>query len=124
MNANDFEQWLDSGIALLCNQGIWHFGTNKLTEITSPYAKKFDCVYFLTHPKYPAEVKIGMTCHLRGRIRAYKSHFSSEPSVIAVFETPKSAFLERLLLEKFAAHRLHGEWFSNEPIYLWLEAQS
>lgn len=58
-------------------------------------------------------VKIGFTDNLPKRLKALQSHSPVPLQVLAV--TGGGIFAEMEYHERFAQHRLHGEWFERTP---------
>lgn len=73
---------------------------------------KNEHVYFLLSKKSKT-LKIGYSSHLSNRIKSLQS--SSPDSLTLPKAIPGSKQLEAELHKKFAANRLHGEWFSATP---------
>lgn len=73
-------------------------------------------VYFI-QAKCGGAVKIGLTSNLDERLKALQA---SSPVLLRVVRVIKNASLEteRNLHNQFNAHRLHGEWFSEEILEL------
>jgi T5orf172 domain. len=66
-------------------------------------------------------IKIGITNNLRTRIRTLCNQNACKLSLLGVIECD-SFENERALHDKFAKHRLHGEWFSpNEEILEYID---
>lgn len=65
-------------------------------------------IYFLQAPN--GEIKIGYTHNIVQRQRAIESKMHIKCSLLAVRDGGRDE--ERAAHQMFAAHRLHGEWFS------------
>lgn len=73
-------------------------------------------VYFV-HAKTARTVKIGITYDVAGRLKNLQSSCPIPLELARVIENA-SLETEKELHERFAAHRLHGEWFSEEVLKL------
>lgn len=68
-------------------------------------------IYFIGCENGP--IKIGMASRVSVRLRMLQLSSPVELTLMATVEGPPS--LEREYHKRFAAHRLHGEWFSPHP---------
>lgn len=68
-------------------------------------------VYFIGGELGP--VKIGMASNVKRRLRDLQMASPIELAILATVEGPP--LLEREYHKRFAAHRLHGEWFTRYP---------
>ena len=71
----------------------------------------FSTIYFIGPEGGP--IKIGYTANLTARLRSLRLANALPISLLASVEGPTR--LEREYHRRFAAHRLHGEWFAPHP---------
>lgn len=80
------------------------FDADPPREATAPHAS---VVYFIEHGDL---IKIGRSSNLKNRMQAL-----SIPATCLLATTPGGPSLESELHLRFAAGRVHGEWFSKTP---------
>lgn len=71
-------------------------------------------VYFICSPSQPGSpIKIGFTTDLKKRLKSLQTGSPNKLEVLAVVAACVTQ--ERAYHERFAAHRLNGEWFDPHP---------
>jgi hypothetical protein len=88
-------------------------GFDPANERPAPQEDRFrlSMVYFIAGDV--GAIKIGISCHVEGRLIAIQTGSPIPLRILAV--TPGSYREERAYHQRFAAHRLHGEWFDRHP---------
>lgn len=74
-------------------------------------------VYFVQE-KGTGRIKIGKAKDPLSRMRTLQTGNQEKLQIIALF--PDMGDTEAKMHEKFAKHRLNGEWFAGEPLRAWL----
>ena len=71
-------------------------------------------IYFAAADDGP--IKIGMSCDPKRRLRELRTKTGHDLKLLATFPTHSvGSFSEYRYHSRFAAHRLHGEWFERHP---------
>lgn len=71
-------------------------------------------VYFI-RAKTLGHIKIGVSDNSRKRLALIQKHSPDELELLGVLECRNKGALEKQLHLRFAADRLHGEWFTPSP---------
>lgn len=79
------------------------------------------CCYAL-HCKATDLVKVGRTSNLFGRWAYLEAECGNPLQLVAVWRVADCNSFEQALHERFAAHRVSGEWFSADPVLAFLHA--
>lgn len=86
-----------------------------------PKEPRFCGVYFVTHPDYPEQVKIGCSIDIYQRTKAlYHEYGKKHVRVLGYIETDAPYEIEEFLHRKFASVRLSNEWFDYNTVIAWL----
>lgn len=90
--------------------------------INSNHIPTGECVYFLTHPTRPDEIKIGYTKDFLARTGSMNSTFDGvSVKAVAIIITPEHAYMEKVLHRHFHFCKRDGEWFYAPPVLEWLK---
>ena len=109
MKRAEYDEVLGFGQQLAAMGVAMTEGRTEKIEVPKPVT-----IYFIGPANGP--IKIGFAKRLSFRLRELQLANSYPLGVLASVEGPM--LLEREYHHKFAAHRLHGEWFSRAPAIL------
>lgn len=97
-----------------CN--LPHISGQPNTYSRPPRSKRYNGVYFATHPDRPQTVKIGYSIDVYSRMKTLYHQYGKKPlTVIGFIETEKQKDIETLIHGQLAEYTTGGEWFEQPP---------